>query len=97
MVSSPPSPQFLPLAVIYTLYSSVSNALPITSYMKAIEWWLLFFILVHFFIYLVHAFKEFADRQTSTRPQSMEKVDRSSPAVDTELPELVVIGIDEEA
>ena len=60
--------------------------------MKAIEWWLLFFILVHFFIYLVHAFKEFADRQTSTRPQSMEKVDRRRHAIHAVVRTVIVLG-----
>ena len=40
-------------AVMYTLYTSVSKFLPPTSYMKAIEWWLLFHILVPLMIFVV--------------------------------------------
>lgn len=39
--------------VMYTLYTSVSKFLPPTSYMKAIEWWLLFHILVPLIIFVV--------------------------------------------
>ena len=38
---------------MYTLYTSVSKFLPPTSYMKAIEWWLLFHILVPLIIFVV--------------------------------------------
>ena len=38
---------------MYTLYTSVTRSLPTTSYMKAIEWWLMFHIIIPFIIFIV--------------------------------------------
>ena len=44
--------------VLYTLYSSVTRSIPTTSYMKAVEWWLLFHIAGPFIIFNVIFLKE---------------------------------------
>ena len=47
---------------MYTLYTSMSKYLPTTSYMKAIEWWLQFNIMLPFLIFLVLFLKEHTAR-----------------------------------
>ncbi len=41
------------MLVMYTLYQSVSNSLPQTAYLKMIDYWLLFGLVVPFFIILI--------------------------------------------
>ena len=38
---------------MYTLYTSVGKSLPTTSYMKAVEWWLMYHIVVPFIMFIV--------------------------------------------
>ena len=45
-------------SVLYTLYSSATRSIPTTSYMKAVEWWLLFHCTGPFIIFIVIFLKE---------------------------------------
>ena len=38
---------------MHTLYSNVDNSLPTTSYMKVVEWWLLYHILIPIILFFI--------------------------------------------
>ena len=38
---------------MHTLYSNVDKSLPTTSYMKVVEWWLLYHILIPILLFFV--------------------------------------------
>ena len=38
---------------MHTLYSNVDNSLPTTSYMKVVEWWLLYHILIPILLFFI--------------------------------------------
>ena len=40
-------------SVMHTLYSKVDNSLPTTSYMKVVEWWLLYHILIPILLFII--------------------------------------------
>jgi hypothetical protein len=42
------------LLVMYTLYQSISNTLPPTAYLKLIDYWLLFSLILPFVIFILH-------------------------------------------
>ena len=44
--------------VLYTLYARVAQSLPSTSYIKMIEIWLLFHLIIPFFIFFILFWKE---------------------------------------
>ena len=52
--------------VMYTLYSSVSKTLPTTSYMKAVEWWLLYHIVVPISLFLALFVNEHRNKQANS-------------------------------
>ena len=42
------------LLVMYTLFQSISNTLPQTAYLKLIDFWLLFSLILPFIIFMIH-------------------------------------------
>ena len=41
------------ILVMHTLYANVDKALPTTSYMKVVEWWLLYHIIIPIIIFFI--------------------------------------------
>ena len=58
---------------MYTLYSSVTRSIPTTSYMKAVEWWLLFHITGPFIIFNVIFLKEHKHKKKHFMKQDIDK------------------------
>jgi Ca2+/Na+ antiporter len=46
------------LLVMYTLFQSISNTLPKTAYLKLIDYWLLFSLILPFVIFMFHMVRE---------------------------------------
>ena len=46
------------LLVMYTLFQSISNTLPQTAYLKLIDFWLLFSLILPFIIFMYHMILE---------------------------------------
>lgn len=57
------------LLVMYTLYQSISTALPQTGYLKLLDYWLLFGLVTPFIIFCCHIFRKIAKR----KPKDDEK------------------------
>jgi carbon starvation protein CstA len=41
------------MLVMYTMYQSISSSLPQTAYLKFIDYWLMFCLMVPFFVFVV--------------------------------------------
>ena len=46
------------MLVMYTMYQSISQTLPATAYLKFIDIWLMFCLLVPFFVFVVQVFSK---------------------------------------
>ena len=44
------------MLVIYTMFQSILQAIPMTAYLKLIDYWLIFFLLVPFAIFIIESF-----------------------------------------
>ena len=44
------------MLVMYTMYESISKSLPVTAYLKMIDYWLLFCLLVPFTIFMIEIY-----------------------------------------
>ena len=64
---------YFSLAVLYTFYTSVTRTIPTTSYMKAVDWWLLYHIAGPFIIFNVIILNEHKSRKDHYMKQEKEK------------------------
>ena len=48
------------LLVMYTFYQSISDSIPKTAYLKLLDYWLIFCLLVPFLIFLVQSYWRFS-------------------------------------
>ena len=44
------------ILVIYTMFQSILQTIPMTAYLKLIDYWLIFFLLVPFVIFIIESF-----------------------------------------
>jgi hypothetical protein len=56
------------MLVIYTMYQSISQALVKTAYLKMIDYWLLFCLLMPFFIFMIEIYWLLARAQNLEQP-----------------------------
>jgi hypothetical protein len=61
------------LLVMYTFYQSISNSIPNTAYLKLMDIWLIFCLLVPFLVFLIQSFWYLSVHKTTT----IEKFQRS--------------------
>ena len=59
--------------MLYTLYTSVTRSIPTTSYMKAVEWWLLYHIAGPFIIFNVIFLNEHKSKKEHYMNQEKNK------------------------
>jgi hypothetical protein len=63
------------MLVLYTLYQSVALSLPQTAYLKMIDVWLLFGLMMPFFVFLLEIFFELLkDNEKRTQSEDIDKV-----------------------
>jgi len=63
------------MLVLYTLYQSVAQSLPQTAYLKMIDVWLLFGLMMPFFVFLLEIFFELLkDNEKRTQSEDIDKV-----------------------
>ena len=55
------------LLVMYTLFQSISSTLPQTAYLKLIDYWLLFSLILPFIIFIIHVAREIQRIQQDKR------------------------------
>jgi hypothetical protein len=61
------------LLVMYTFYQSISNSIPKTAYLKLMDYWLIFCLLVPFLVFLIQSFWYLNEHKTT----KIEKFQRS--------------------
>ena len=59
---------------MYTLFQSISNTLPQTAYLKLIDLWLLFSLIVPLIIFIIHMIWE----MKSTKGSEMQTIEKPS-------------------
>jgi len=88
------------LLVMYTLFQSISNTLPQTAYLKLIDYWLIFSLVLPLVIFIVHVAweiqrakfnKKVRGTQTSRLPRPANGTIHSKFYVKTFLPSITVL------
>lgn len=77
------------LLVLYTLFSNISSALPVTAYVKMIDMWFFSSISLLFLITMIHVLTEYlGERQRKIKVHPAVRLNSSSVAV---TPERVIV------
>ena len=66
------------LLVLYTLFNQTLSTLPLTAYVKMIDVWFIFCIVVLFFIIIFHVMVEYLGDDTSTSVVPLTKLENEN-------------------
>ena len=62
------------MLVMYTLYQSIADSMPKTAYLKFLDYWLLYGMILPFVVFSILVIWELMDQNPKTYPRSVEKL-----------------------
>ena len=80
------------MLVMYTIYDSISKTLPVTAYLKMIDYWLLFCLLVPFTIFMIEIVWLLSHKRLATAKQTGWTIDDITTATRKPIQVIVPIG-----